>query len=91
MAVFIPKFLLKDLSLLHSKFGNEDFIFPDAEKLLKHDVRYSNQILSKLGKSGYISKRRDPTDGRKRIYQINKVKFEDIMKDTRKESHDENE
>ena len=52
MAVFIPKFLLKDLSLLHSKFGNEDFIFPDAEKLLKHDVRYSNQILSKLGKSG---------------------------------------
>jgi hypothetical protein len=89
MAVFIQKFLLKDLSKLFSKFNYEEFDFQNTVKLLNHNNRYTGQILSKLGKSGYISKRQDPSDGRKKIYRINKVKFEDIMNDIGNESNDD--
>ena len=81
MAIFIQKFLLKDLSKLFSKFSYEEFGFQNSVKLLNHSNRYTGLILARLGKSGYISKRQDPSDGRKKIYRINKVKFEDIMKD----------
>jgi hypothetical protein len=91
MAVFIPKFLLKDLSKLFSKFNYEEFEFQNAAKLLNHNTRYTGQILSRLGKSGYISKHQDPIDGRKKIYQIKKVKFEDIMKDIGNDSKNDGE
>ena len=91
MVVFIPKFLLKDLSTLFSKFNYEEFEFQNAAKLLNHNDGYTGQILSRLGKTGYISKRQDPSDGRKKFYQINKVKFEDIMKDIGHESKNEGE
>jgi DNA-binding MarR family transcriptional regulator len=81
MVSFIQKFLLMDLSKLFAEFGHEEFTFQNALDLLGHDYRYTSIILSKLQKSGYISKRRDTSDGRKRIYKINKVNFEDIMKE----------
>jgi len=89
MVDFLQKFLLKDLSKLFSKFGNEEFIFQNAVTTLNHNNRYTGQILSKLGKSGYISKRRDPSDARKRFYRINEVKFEDIMKEMGNEFSDD--
>ena len=81
MTSFIPKFLLTNLGKLFSKYGYEEFDFQNAFELLSHDNRYTSIILSKLEKSGYISKRQDPSDGRKRFYKINKINFEDIMKD----------
>ncbi|MFA4859719.1 MAG: hypothetical protein WC598_03085 [Methanoregula sp.] len=81
MVSFIPKFLLTDLAVLFSKFGYNEFAFQNALELLSHDYRYTSIILSKLEKSGYISKRQDPSDGRKRFYKINKINFEDIMKE----------
>jgi len=81
MVTFLPKFLLADLGKLFSKFGYNEFDFQNALELLSHDYRYTSIIVSKLEKSGYISKRQDPSDGRKRFYKINKINFEDIMKD----------
>ena len=89
MASFIPKFLLRDLGKLFSKFCYEEFDFQNALELLSHDLRYTSIILSKLEKTGYISKRQDPSDGRKRFYKINKINFEDIMKDAVNATHDE--
>ena len=91
MVEFIQKFLLRDLSKLFLKYSYDEFEFQNAVKLLNHSDRYTGQILSRLGKSGYISKRQDPSDGRKKFYQINRVKFEDIMKDIGNESKNEGE
>jgi DNA-binding MarR family transcriptional regulator len=89
MVSFLPKFLLADLGKLFSKFGYNEFGFQNALELLLHDYRYTSIILSKLEKSGYISKRQDPSDGRKRFYKINKINFEDIMKDIGNETGEE--
>jgi DNA-binding MarR family transcriptional regulator len=88
MVTFIQKFLLTDLSKLFSKFGHGEFNFQNALELLSHDYRYTSIILSKLEKSGYISKRQDPSDGRRRIYKINKINFEDIMKEIGKKERE---
>lgn len=89
MATFIPNFLLKDLSKLFSKYRYDEFTFQNALDLLPSDYRYTSQKLSKLEKSGYISKRQDPSDGRRRFYRINKLNLEDIMKDIRNGNNDE--
>jgi DNA-binding MarR family transcriptional regulator len=89
MVTFLPKFLLADLGKLFSKFSYNEFDFQNALELLSHDYRYTSIILSKLEKSGYISKRQDPSDGRKRFYKINKINFEDIMKDIGNETGEE--
>ncbi len=89
MAAFIQKFLLRDLSKLFSKFNYEEFEFQNAVKHLNHTDRYTGQILSRLGKSGYISKRQDPLNGTKKFYRINIVNFEDIMNDIANESKNE--
>jgi DNA-binding MarR family transcriptional regulator len=81
MATFIPNYLLIDLSTLFSKYHYDEFTFQNAFDLLSSDYRYTSQKLSKLEKSGYISKRQDPSDGRKRFYRINNLNLEDIMKD----------
>jgi DNA-binding MarR family transcriptional regulator len=86
MAEFIQKYLWENLSQLFEKYRYDDFNFQNAVKLLNHDKNYTGAILGKLGNSGYISKRPDPSDGRKKIYKINKVKFEDIMKNFGKNS-----
>ena len=88
MAEFIQKYLLEALSKIFSKYQYEDFTFQNAIKLLEHDKNYTGAILGKLGGAGYLAKRPDPSDGRKKIYKINKVKFEDIMKDMGKKLRD---
>jgi len=88
MAVFIQKYLLRDLSKLFSKYGYDNFNFQNAIELLNHDKGYTGAILASLGKSGYLAKRQDHSDGRKKIYRINKVNFEDIMKDIGKNLYD---
>jgi DNA-binding MarR family transcriptional regulator len=89
MVSLIPNYLWKDLSRLFSKYSYEEFNFQNALDLLTSDYNYTSQKLSKLEKSGYISIRQDPSDGRRRFYRINKVKFEDIMKDIGNGSNDE--
>ena len=77
MADPIPKYLQKNVALLYEQFKTGDFTFQDAVTILKKDVRYTGQILSHLGKAGWISIRNDKLDQRKKIYRINK--FDDII------------
>jgi hypothetical protein len=89
MAIYIPKFLLKNLSSLYSKFKFDEFHFQEAVNVLGLNERYAGQILSRLVESGWISKKREHSDARKKIYRIIEVKFEDLMKDIGNESNDE--
>lgn len=77
MADPIPKYLQKNVALLYEQFKTGGFSFQEAVKTLDKEVRYTGQILSHLGKAGWISKRNDKLDQRKKIYRVNK--FDDII------------
>jgi hypothetical protein len=89
MAAYIQKFLLKKLAMLYQNFRFKDFHFQDAVQVLDLNDRYAGQILSRLVDSGWLSKKRELSDARKKIYRIIEVKFDDIMKDVGNESNDE--
>jgi DNA-binding MarR family transcriptional regulator len=88
MASFIPKFLLKKLSVLYQNFSFNEFHFQDAVRVLGLDERYTGQVLSKLVDSGWIAKKREVSDARKKIYRIIDVSFRDLMKDTANATHE---
>ena len=73
MVESIPKHMLEKISLLYSEFESRKFGFQDAVKILDQNERYTGLILSQLGHAGWISKRRDPKDKRRKIYQIENV------------------
>jgi|GEM_PF-1976813 len=81
MAAYLPRFLLKYLSQLYQEFSFNEFNFQDAVKLLDLDVGYAGQVLSRLVEAGWVAKKRDPKDLRKKSYRILNVTFEDIMRD----------
>lgn len=81
MAAYIPRFLLKYLSLLYREFSLNEFCFQDAVRVLGIDERYAGQVLSRLVEAGWIAKKRDPSDLRKKSYRIVNVSFDEIMKD----------
>lgn len=89
MAAYIPKFLLKKLSVLYRHFSFNEFHFQDAVRVLNLDERYTGQVLSKLVDSGWIAKKREVSDARKKIYRIIDVSFENLMKDIGNEPDDE--
>lgn len=66
----IPKNLQKKISLLYYKYKNEKFTFQEAMDTLGQNNRYTGQILPSLEKAGWIDKKRNSEDGRRRIYQI---------------------
>ncbi len=70
MVESIPKYLLEKISLLYSEFKADSITFQDAVKTLAQNERYTGQILSSLGNFGWIEKRRDTKDKRKKFYQI---------------------
>jgi len=73
MVESIPKHLLEKISLLYSVYKTDSFTFQDAVKTLGQNERYTGLILSSLGKAGWIEKRRDARDKRKKIYQIKNI------------------
>jgi hypothetical protein len=73
MVESIPKHLLEKLSMLFREFNTNEFRFQDAIRILGKDERYTGLILSQLGKAGWVSKRHDKDDGRKRFYRVNNV------------------
>lgn len=77
MVESIPKHLLEKLSLLFAEFKSEEFSFQQAATALGQNERYTGQILSKLGHAGWIAKRRDKKDKRRKYYQINN--FHDLL------------
>lgn len=81
MAAYIPRFLLKYLSLLYREFSFNEFHFQDAIRVLGLDVGYAGQVLSRLVEAGWIAKKRNAADLRKKSYRIIDVTFNDIMKD----------
>ena len=81
MAAYLPRFLLKYLSHLYQEFSFNEFNFQDAVKVLDLDVGYAGQVLSRLVEAGWVAKKRDPSDLRKKSYRILNVTFDEIMRD----------
>ncbi|MAH07589.1 hypothetical protein CMI38_05070 [Candidatus Pacearchaeota archaeon] len=68
----IPKWLQERYALLLKEFGDREFTFGLARKLLKKDQEKIVSIsLSKLKKAGWLEIiRLDPNDSRKRYYKL---------------------
>ncbi|MCX9074319.1 MAG: hypothetical protein OIN88_06620 [Candidatus Methanoperedens sp.] len=71
MVEAISKWLLEYFSMLYAKKRTETFDFQEAVEILKKDERFIGQILSELNQAGWITKKREETDRRKKIYQLN--------------------
>lgn len=70
MVESIPKNLQEKLAIIFVAKGTEEFCFDDVGELLGYTRSYMGQFLSKLVKAGWIEKRVDPSDGRRKIYRI---------------------
>jgi type I restriction enzyme M protein len=62
---------MKRYAVLWSSFKERDFSYSDAFKALNED-KTINIVLSKLRTFGWLESKLDPTDARKRIYQLKK-------------------
>ena len=74
----IPKWLDKRYEILWQAFHSSSFRVEDAARVLKEKIDDSeeqiNVILSELRKEGMLKVEFDPTDARKRIYQLRSKK-----------------
>lgn len=66
----IPKYLLERVALLYAKKGTTEFSFDDAMAILGDSRSYMGQILPKLVKAGWIEKKVNPIDRRRKIYRL---------------------
>ena len=69
----LPKYLFESYCVLFSSFGLDDFDFQKAVNVLKHNDQYTGQIISKLEKEGWLKKRREVEDARKKVYHLNDI------------------
>jgi DNA-binding MarR family transcriptional regulator len=70
MVESIPKHLIEKVSILYAKKGTSEFGFQDVVDLLGYNDRYTGQIISKLVAAGWITKKRDVSDKRIKIYRL---------------------
>lgn len=70
MPHYLPKWVLRRLSILWKDFQAKDFTFEQAQNALEDDSRIVNLILSQLKNFGWIDSRPDPSDSRRKIYKI---------------------
>ena len=74
MLSILPKWLDKRYVLIAKQFGTDSFSFTDAEGFLKKNFgdspQMSSLILSGLKKANWLKIELDPTDSRKRKYEI---------------------
>lgn len=71
MVEALSKWLIKYFSMIYAKKRNETFDFQEAMEILKKDERFTGQILSKLNRAGWITKKREENDRRKKVYSLN--------------------
>ncbi|MCL4400437.1 hypothetical protein M1316_00455 [Candidatus Parvarchaeota archaeon] len=74
MVKYVPRWLLKKIQLLWKSFGDNNFSFEDATRVLKEDdSRVIALALSRLSQRGWIETSKDPRDPRKTLYKIKDV------------------
>ncbi len=67
----LEKWLQTRYEALNKAFGDREFIFEDAKKVLeKDDKKGALVVLSELRKKGYLEAKMDKKDARKKIYKI---------------------
>ena len=71
MVTALPKWLMQSYARLHAAFGNKEFDFEQARKILKKKNLIS-PILSELKRHGWLAISLHPNDSRKRIYKLKK-------------------
>ena len=76
---FIPKWLLSRLKILWNQFGEKEFGFDEAAKVLGDDPRIVAQILSNLNRKNWLLKKRDSKDTRRVIYKIADFKMAETI------------
>jgi len=82
MAKPLPKWLMRRYSLLWVKFKSKEFSHEQATKALSDDERIVSVILSVLKKAGWLERRLDPEDARKRLYKLKSP--EEVVKEIAK-------
>jgi type I restriction enzyme M protein len=80
----IQKWLQRRRDSLREKFGNSNFRFDDAVKVLKEKHQDAedqvNVVLSELRKKGWLEVSFDPKDARRRIYKLKSI--EEVISET---------
>jgi DNA-binding MarR family transcriptional regulator len=66
----LPKNLLEKFARLYAEKGTSEFRFQEAEEILGETEKYIGQILPNLVKAGWLEKKVDPEDNRRKIYRI---------------------
>jgi len=69
MAKLIPKWLLKHYCKLYRLFQEEEFRLEEALGIFKNEKNL-NVFLSMLSRAGWLERRMDHKDSRKRIYKL---------------------
>jgi len=70
MVSSLPKNLLEKFARLYAEKGTSEFRFQEAEEILGETGKYVGQILPNLVKAGWLEKKVDPEDHRRKIYRI---------------------
>ena len=69
----LPKWIMKRYAKLWKSFSNKEFNFDKANEILKEkDSRVIGIILAELKKSGWVDVKKDPDNGRRRLYRLKK-------------------
>ncbi|MBU2640084.1 MAG: hypothetical protein KKG75_05280 [Nanoarchaeota archaeon] len=67
------EWIMKRYAKLWRSFSSNEFNFDKASGILKEkDSRVIGIILSELKKAGWLNIKKDPDNGRKRLYQLKK-------------------
>lgn len=70
MVSSLPRNLLEKFARLYAERGTSEFRFQEAEEILGETEKYVGQILPNLVKAGWLEKKVDPEDSRRKIYRI---------------------
>ena len=69
----LPKWIMKRYAKLWKAFDIKEFSFDKAVQVLKEeDNRVIGIILSDLKKAGWVDIKKDPDNGRKKLYNLKK-------------------
>jgi len=71
MTETIANWLLQRYAVLFRKYKDKEFTFKEAMKVIKEEDKvYASMVLSELRKAGWLEIKINPTDARKRIYNL---------------------
>ncbi|NLE26529.1 MarR family transcriptional regulator [Methanoculleus horonobensis] len=70
MVSSLPRNLLEKFARLYAERGTSEFRFQEAEEILGETEKYVGQILPNLVRAGWLEKKVDPEDSRRKIYRV---------------------